>query len=30
MVPIDPRPTVKTLKEFVKIVEEDKHACFWG
>lgn len=25
-----PTPTVKTLKEFVKLVEEDKHACFWG
>ena len=26
----DPKPTVKTLKEFVKLVEEDKHGCFWG
>lgn len=26
----DPKRTVKTLKEFLKLVEEDKHACFWG
>ena len=26
----DPKPTVKTLKDFVKLVEEDKDACFWG
>lgn len=26
----DPKPTVKTLKDFVKLVEEDKHGCFWG
>jgi hypothetical protein len=26
----DPKPTVKTLTDFVKLVEEDKHACFWG
>jgi hypothetical protein len=25
----DPSPTVKALKDFVKLVEEDKHACFW-
>lgn len=25
-----PEPTVKTLKDFVTLVEEDKHACFWG
>lgn len=25
-----PKPTVKTLKEFLKLVEEDKYACFWG
>jgi len=24
-----PKPTVKTLKDFVKLVEEDKHACVW-
>ena len=23
-------PTVKSLKEFVTLVEEDKHHCFWG
>ncbi|WP_276372907.1 DUF3024 domain-containing protein [Chryseolinea sp. H1M3-3] len=28
--PYDPQPTVKTLKEFVKIIEEDKHGCFGG
>jgi len=28
--PYDPTPTVTTLKDFVKLVEEDKHACFWG
>jgi len=26
----DPKPTVKTLKDFLRLVEEDKHACFWG
>ena len=25
-----PKPIVKNLKEFVKLVDEDKHACFWG
>jgi putative salt-induced outer membrane protein YdiY len=25
-----PRPTVKTISEFVQLVEEDKHHCFWG
>ena len=25
-----PAPKVKTLKEFVAIIEEDKHSCFWG
>ena len=25
-----PKATVKTIAEFVQIVEEDKHACFWG
>ena len=25
-----PKPTVKTLDEFVKLVDEDKHYCFWG
>lgn len=23
-------PTVKTVADFVRIVDEDKHACFWG
>ncbi|HEY9170183.1 MAG TPA: DUF3024 domain-containing protein [Lutibacter sp.] len=23
-------PKVNSLKEFVKIIEEDKHGCFWG
>lgn len=26
----DPKPTVKTIIEFCKLVEEDKHHCFWG
>jgi hypothetical protein len=26
----DPKPTVQTLNDFVKLVEEDKYACFWG
>lgn len=26
----DPAPTVKTLKEFLNIVGEDTHACFFG
>lgn len=26
----DPTPIVKTLQDFVKLVEEDPHACFWG
>lgn len=25
-----PTPTVKTISEFTKLVEEDKHHCFWG
>ena len=25
-----PKPTVKTVKEFTKLVSEDKHHCFWG
>ena len=28
--PYNPKPTVKTLKSFVKLVEEDKYGCFWG
>ena len=26
----EPNDTVEFLKEFVKIIEEDKHGCFWG
>jgi hypothetical protein len=26
----DPKPIVKTLKDFIKLVEEDKHHCFRG
>ena len=26
----DPKPTVKTLQDFVKLVEQDAHHCFWG
>ena len=25
-----PKPTVKTIAEFTKLVEDDKHHCFWG
>jgi len=25
-----PKLEVKTLAEFLKLVEEDKHGCFWG
>ena len=25
-----PKPIVKSLKEFLKLVEEDSHGCFWG
>lgn len=25
-----PKPSVKFLKEFVKVIEEDKDNCFWG
>jgi hypothetical protein len=25
-----PNSKVKNLKEFIKIIEEDKHGCFWG
>jgi hypothetical protein len=28
--PLDPIPTVKTLEDFVNLVEEDKFGCFWG
>jgi hypothetical protein len=26
----EPTPAVATLQDFVKLVEEDKYACFWG
>lgn len=25
-----PSPEVKTISEFIQIVDEDKHGCFWG
>lgn len=25
-----PKPVVSKLTEFIKLVEEDKHHCFWG
>lgn len=25
-----PMPNVKTLNEFVDLVDKDEHACFWG
>ncbi len=25
-----PQPTVKTIAAFAKLVEDDKHHCFWG
>ena len=25
-----PNPSVKTIKEFVELVEGDKYGCFWG
>jgi hypothetical protein len=26
----DPDPEVKTLDEFLEVVENDEFACFWG
>jgi len=26
----EPDPEVKTIEQFVSIVEKDEHACFWG
>lgn len=26
----DPKPKVKTIKAFLKLVDEDKYGCFWG
>lgn len=28
--PYDPKPTVKTLQDFLKLVDEDKYGCFTG
>jgi hypothetical protein len=28
--PYKPKPIVDSLSEFVNLVDEDKHACFWG
>jgi hypothetical protein len=25
-----PKPSVESIKDFLKLVTEDKHACFWG
>lgn len=25
-----PKPTVKSIKEFVETIEADSHGCFWG
>lgn len=25
-----PKPVVKSIQAFLKLVEEDTHACFWG
>jgi len=25
-----PAPTVNSIEEFVKLIEEDKYSCFWG
>ena len=26
----EPKPTVKSIKEFIKIIEDDKFGCFCG
>ena len=26
----EPMPVVESLDEFVKLLEEDQHSCFWG
>jgi hypothetical protein len=28
--PYSPKPEVKTLAAFFKLIKEDKHHCFWG
>jgi len=25
-----PNPTVKTIRDFIQVLEEDKYGCFWG
>lgn len=25
-----PKPAVKTIKDFIKVISEDKYGCFWG
>ena len=25
-----PKPSVKTIKDFIKVIDEDKYGCFWG
>jgi hypothetical protein len=25
-----PHPTAENIQDFIRIVEEDKHGCFWG
>lgn len=26
----EPRPKVKTIRQFLKVVDEDSYGCFWG
>lgn len=26
----EPKPAVKTIEEFLNVVDEDENACFWG
>ncbi len=26
----EPKPTVKTIQQFAKLVEDDRYCCFWG
>ncbi|MBS1556514.1 MAG: DUF3024 domain-containing protein [Bacteroidetes bacterium] len=28
--PFDPKPTVKKLADFVRLVDQDEYGCFWG
>lgn len=25
-----PKPTLKTISEFIKLIDQDKYGCFWG